>query len=94
MGPRAGLDDLEKRKFLTLPGLELRLRCPDFHDKPVSICNTKLTKTVFPFVPGHNIAITKTSHWTGSYASSSIYNPRYFSKILPNVTVSFPSRSS
>jgi hypothetical protein len=27
--PRAGLDDLEKRKFLTLPWLELRpLRCP------------------------------------------------------------------
>jgi hypothetical protein len=24
MGPRAGLDELEKRKFLTLPGLELR----------------------------------------------------------------------
>jgi hypothetical protein len=24
MDPRAGLDDLEKRKFLTLPGLELR----------------------------------------------------------------------
>jgi hypothetical protein len=24
VGPRAGLDDLEKRKFLTLPGLELR----------------------------------------------------------------------
>jgi hypothetical protein len=23
--PRAGLDDLEKRKFFTLPGLELRL---------------------------------------------------------------------
>jgi hypothetical protein len=23
--PRAGLDDVEKRKFLTLPGLELRL---------------------------------------------------------------------
>jgi hypothetical protein len=23
VGPRAGLDDLEKRKFLTLPGLEL-----------------------------------------------------------------------
>ena len=23
MGPRAGLDDVEKRKFLTLPGLEL-----------------------------------------------------------------------
>jgi hypothetical protein len=24
MGPRAGLDDVEKRKFLTLPVLELR----------------------------------------------------------------------
>jgi hypothetical protein len=24
VGPRAGLDDSEKRKFLTLPGLELR----------------------------------------------------------------------
>jgi hypothetical protein len=25
MDPRAGLDDVEKRQFLTLPGLELRL---------------------------------------------------------------------
>jgi hypothetical protein len=25
VGPRAGLDDVEKKKFLTLPGLELRL---------------------------------------------------------------------
>jgi hypothetical protein len=24
MGPRAGMDDVKKRKFLTLPGLELR----------------------------------------------------------------------
>jgi hypothetical protein len=24
VGPRAGLDDMEKRKFLTLPGLEFR----------------------------------------------------------------------
>jgi hypothetical protein len=24
MDPRAGLDDMEKRKFLTIPGLELR----------------------------------------------------------------------
>jgi hypothetical protein len=24
MDPRAGMDDMEKRKFLTLPGLELR----------------------------------------------------------------------
>jgi hypothetical protein len=29
VGPRAGLDDVEKRKFLTLPGLEYRpLGCP------------------------------------------------------------------
>jgi hypothetical protein len=27
LGPRAGLDDVEKRKFLTLPGLELRPLC-------------------------------------------------------------------
>jgi hypothetical protein len=24
VGPRAGLDDVEKKKFFTLPGLELR----------------------------------------------------------------------
>jgi hypothetical protein len=24
VGPRAGMDDVEKRKFLTIPGLELR----------------------------------------------------------------------
>jgi hypothetical protein len=27
MGPITGLDDLEKRKFLTLPGLEIRTFC-------------------------------------------------------------------
>jgi hypothetical protein len=27
VGPRAGLDDMEKRKILTLPGLELRPLC-------------------------------------------------------------------
>jgi hypothetical protein len=27
MGPRTGLDYVEKRKFLTLPGLELRRVC-------------------------------------------------------------------
>jgi hypothetical protein len=27
VGPRAGPDDVEKRKFLTLPGLELRPLC-------------------------------------------------------------------
>jgi hypothetical protein len=31
VGPRAGVDDVEKRKFLTLPGLELRpLRRPAY----------------------------------------------------------------
>jgi hypothetical protein len=43
MGPKAGLDDVEKRKFLTLPGLELghpahsqslyRLRYPGSHNR-------------------------------------------------------------
>jgi hypothetical protein len=28
VGPRAGLDDVEKRKFLPLPGLELRFLGP------------------------------------------------------------------
>jgi hypothetical protein len=28
VGPRAALDDVEKGKFLTLPGLELRLLSP------------------------------------------------------------------
>jgi hypothetical protein len=32
VGPRAGLNDVEKRKFLTLPGLELRPLC-----RPVAI---------------------------------------------------------
>jgi hypothetical protein len=27
MDPRAGVDDVEKRKFLALPGLELRTLC-------------------------------------------------------------------
>jgi hypothetical protein len=32
VGPRAGLDDVEKRKFLTLPGLELRpVRSPSLY---------------------------------------------------------------
>jgi hypothetical protein len=28
MGPRTGLDDVEKRKFFTLLGLEVRSFCP------------------------------------------------------------------
>jgi hypothetical protein len=34
--PRAGLDDVEKRKFLTLPGLEFRLLAV----QPVDSCYT------------------------------------------------------
>jgi hypothetical protein len=50
VGPRAGLDDAEKRKFLTLPGLELRplgraalsqslyrLRYPGFSKRGVAV---------------------------------------------------------
>jgi hypothetical protein len=38
VGPRAGLNDVEKRKFLTLPGLELQSvasRYPGSHRKSV-----------------------------------------------------------
>jgi hypothetical protein len=31
--PRASLDDVEKRKFLTLPGLELRPLCRPAHSQ-------------------------------------------------------------
>jgi hypothetical protein len=35
VGPRASLDAVEMRKFLTLPGLELRpLGCPDHSQSP------------------------------------------------------------
>jgi hypothetical protein len=34
MGPRAGLDDVEKRKFSTPPGLEFRLLN---HSSPLSV---------------------------------------------------------
>jgi hypothetical protein len=56
--PRTGLDDLEKRKFMTLPGLKFRplcrpacsqslyrLRYPDYAI-PASCCNIK--KIIFP----------------------------------------------
>jgi hypothetical protein len=46
VGPRAGLNDVEKRKFLTLPGLKLRLlRCPA---QPVAR-PTPLSRLVAPF---------------------------------------------
>jgi hypothetical protein len=35
VGPRGSLDDIEKSKLLTLPGLELRP-----HDRPVAIPTT------------------------------------------------------
>jgi hypothetical protein len=57
--PRAGLDDAEKRKFLTLPGLELRplsrparsqtlyrLRCPGA--QPETICPEVFVILLFP----------------------------------------------
>jgi hypothetical protein len=60
VGPSAGLDDVEKRKFLTLPGLELgllgnpacsqslyRLRHPGYvARKPI----TPITAVLLPFV--------------------------------------------
>jgi hypothetical protein len=39
--PRAGLEDVEKRKFLTLPGRELRLLC-----RPV--CSQSLYRLRYP----------------------------------------------
>jgi hypothetical protein len=41
VGPRAGLDDVQKRKFLTLPGLELRP--PDR-----SACSQSLYRLCYP----------------------------------------------
>jgi hypothetical protein len=39
MGPRAGLDDVEKRKLLTLLGLELRLLgCPVCSQSLYQLC--------------------------------------------------------
>jgi hypothetical protein len=35
VGPRARLDDLEKRKFFTLPGLELRPLCHPARSQPL-----------------------------------------------------------
>jgi hypothetical protein len=59
-GPRAGLDDVEKGKFLTLPGLELRplrrparsqslyrLRYPGSQDFLVQFLNTKFRRNVY-----------------------------------------------
>jgi hypothetical protein len=44
--PRAGLDDLEKRKFLILLGIELRLLAP-----AVNALKTELRGTVASDVP-------------------------------------------
>jgi hypothetical protein len=41
--PRAGLDDVEKRKFLTLPELELRpLSCPGYSQSLYRLCLNNL----------------------------------------------------
>jgi hypothetical protein len=53
--PRGGLDDLEKRKFLILPGLELRplgrpLRSQSLYQWSPYICSTECTYKVRLFV--------------------------------------------
>jgi hypothetical protein len=51
VGPRAGLDGMEKWKFLTLPGLELR---PLDHAARIqSLCRLSYRGTWFEFRPGH-----------------------------------------
>jgi hypothetical protein len=50
VGPRAGLDDVEKRKFLTLPGLELRPL-----GRPVAITTALSRLALFPFDPEFNL---------------------------------------
>jgi hypothetical protein len=43
--PRAGLDDVEKRKFLPLPGLELRLLCRLARSQsaiPTTLCESRM----------------------------------------------------
>jgi hypothetical protein len=47
VGPRAGLDDVEKRKFLTLPTLELDLSVV----QPVGSCYTYYTIPAPSVVP-------------------------------------------
>jgi hypothetical protein len=39
VGPRAGLDDVEKRKFFTLPGLELRPLGRPARSQSISCCS-------------------------------------------------------
>jgi hypothetical protein len=46
--PRAGLDDVEKRKFLTLPGLELHeLRCWHARNKLSHLINRSEYQKIF-----------------------------------------------
>jgi hypothetical protein len=62
MDPRAGLDDVEKRKFLTLPGLELQ---------PIQqyICGV----FVFTRSPGSVSASFGLSVWSSAGLSSCVY---------------------
>jgi hypothetical protein len=52
--PRAGLDDVEKRKFLTLPELELR---------PLGRPARSYTDYAIPLIPPHMLAQQKMSLW-------------------------------
>jgi hypothetical protein len=48
VGPRAGLDDMEKITFLTLPGLELQLLCRPAHSQyTFTIQAEKFKQTLF-----------------------------------------------
>jgi hypothetical protein len=52
--PRAGLDDVEKKKFLTLPGFELRpLSRPGISDREFKIprCGRWVTTGDMTFIP-------------------------------------------
>jgi hypothetical protein len=52
VNPRAGLDHVEKRKFLTLPGLELRRL-----GRPCKIKKLKFTASLYPvFVTNLNVS--------------------------------------
>jgi hypothetical protein len=56
VGPRAGLDDVEKRKFLTLPGLELRpLGCPARSQSLYRLRYPGKSQNYFKYLPKHSL---------------------------------------
>jgi hypothetical protein len=72
VGPRAGLDDVEKRKFLTLPGLELRpLGCLASNQTALSrllkICNVMIIR-ILQFTDASRRASTPAFFLTNVYS--------------------------